>query len=77
MSRESALFEFGYPERQQAVITGNRRSMLQIFGVKVHFLPDRLEVRGAILTQVLELVTAGPWTTGSVARSPSPLGKGN
>ena len=34
--------------------------MLQIFGVKVHFLPDRLEVRGAILTQVLELVTAGP-----------------
>jgi len=69
-----AFFECDDPEKQKAVITENRRAMLQLFGVKVHVFPDRVEVRGSIPTQVLGLVNAKPEpteTTGSIISSPS------
>jgi len=74
-----AFLECQDPEQQKATITENRRAMLRLFGVKVHVLPDRVEVRGSIPTQVLELANNGPKataTTGPIIRSASPSGEG-
>ena len=62
-----------------ALITENRRAMLHTFGVKVHVFPDRVEVRGAIPTQLPELSESEPEpaeTPALIISPASPSGEG-
>jgi hypothetical protein len=63
------------PGEQRAVMARNNRAILQLFGIKVHVFPDKVEVRGAIPTQVLDLSEPQLKPTGPIISMASPRGK--
>lgn len=54
------------PEERRTVITRNLRAILQKFGIGVLVFPDKVEVRGGIPTQVLDLSGPQPEPTGPI-----------
>jgi site-specific DNA recombinase len=46
------FFELGHPEE---VLTQNKRDILRAFGVKVYGFPDRVEIKGFIPEQIIQL----------------------
>jgi len=48
------FWECGDREKQSRIIKKNMRSILQLFGIKVLVYPDRIEINGTILPQVLQ-----------------------
>jgi len=60
----------GASERD-AVIKKNMRGVLQLFGVKVHVYPERVEINGAIPPQVILASDKEERPTASIIRSPS------
>ena len=64
------------PDERRVVMARNLRTILQLFGIKVHVFPDKVEVRGGIPTQVLDLTKPQLEPTGPIISLASPEGKG-
>ena len=48
------FWECDDPEKRNEVMKRNMRGILQLFGIRVHIFPDRIEIHGAIPSQVIE-----------------------
>jgi len=51
----SGFWDCNSLEEQANIISKNLRAILQLFNIRVHIFPDRIEIRGAIPTQVLNM----------------------
>ena len=58
-------------QERQEVIKRNLRAILQLFNIKVFIFPERVEVRGTIPTQVLDMSSHKQAQTALVISSPS------
>ena len=63
------------PRERTEIITRNMRAIMQLFNIKVLVYPERVEIQGAIPTQVLGKSTEEEPGTALIISSPS-LGKG-
>jgi len=66
-----AFWECDGPQEQEEKIKRNLRAILQLFNIKVFVFPERVEIRGAIATQVLETSSHKQAQTAPVINSPS------
>ena len=68
------FWECEYPQQQEERIKKNMRAILQLFDIKVIVFPERVEIKGAIPTQVLEKsISKEEIATAPINSSPSPL----
>ena len=51
----SGFWDCNDAQEQANTINKNMRAVLQLFNIRVHIFPDRIEVQGAIPTQVLDI----------------------
>ena len=51
----SGFWDCNYLEEQANIINENLRAVLQLFNIRVHIFLDRIEIQGAIPTQVLDI----------------------
>ncbi|GAF67594.1 unnamed protein product [marine sediment metagenome] len=63
------------PRKKQEAITRNRREILHLFNIRVLVYPERVEIKGALPSHVLDKTTNKNPETAPVISSPS-LGKG-
>jgi len=62
------------PQKQAERIKKNMRAILQLFDIKVIVFPERVEIKGAIPTQILEKsINKEETATAPINSSPSPL----
>ena len=71
----TGFWECDDPKKRDETIKRNMRSILQLFSIKVLVYPERVEIKGAIPTEVLDRPTGDKSDTAPVISSPS-LGKG-
>jgi hypothetical protein len=62
-------------KEQEKHIKRNLRAILQFFNIKVIVFPERVEIKGVIPTQVLEVSTRKKIHTAPIISSPSPTSK--
>jgi hypothetical protein len=51
----SGFWDCNDAQEQDNIIKKNLRAVLQLFNIRVHIFPDRIEIQGAIPTQVLDI----------------------
>jgi len=59
-------------QKREENINRNLRAILQFFNIKVFVFPERIEIKGAIPTQVLDMSTHNQTQTAPIISSPSP-----
>lgn len=52
----SGFWDCNNAQEQDNIIKKNLRAILQLFNIRVHIFPDRIEIQGAIPTQVLDIL---------------------
>ena len=65
------FWECENPKEREETIKRNMRAILQFFNIKIFVFPERVEIRGAIPTQVLERKTERAHSTAPIIISPS------
>jgi predicted nucleic acid-binding Zn ribbon protein len=58
-------------DEQNEKINRNLRALLQFFGIKVLVFPERVEIRGAIPTQMLDISTRRQTKVAQIITFPS------
>ena len=51
----SGFWDCNSLEEQANIINKNLRAILQLFNIRVHIFPDRLEIQGAIPKQIIDM----------------------
>ncbi len=67
----SRVGECDDPQKRDETIKRNMRAILQLFNIKVLVYPQRVEIKGAIPTQVLDKPTGDEPETALIISSPS------
>jgi len=66
------FWECNNRQEQEEKLKRNMRAILQLFNIRVLVYPERVEIKGTIPTQVLELSTKKKTQTAPIISSPSP-----
>ncbi|GAI84699.1 unnamed protein product, partial [marine sediment metagenome] len=67
----TGFWECDVPQKRDETIKRNMRAILQLFNIKVLVCPERVEIKGAIPTQVLDKPTGDESKTALIISSPS------